>query len=287
MVRTKQTSGRSNGRSAEENRRWEEERERRHLAERLAAKRRKYKTGCEAFWDVSEETLKAGLVFRGATMEQLAGAWEVFGYFYSAYDWDGDHNEFESVLVSAGRLYINDDGSGKVDVPPECCGRASLTGDFQVEITFGPGDVLRYADRKNRISSSFDFVGEAAPRMLRRDDRAMGDIAVDEETMAGYDNVVGTDYDYSNKMSGQLLNAPIPALGLLEGDMVLAEEHETWSTKFFARRADAPVPFPRADYVTVAEKDDRIRELEHKYECLQDQLADLSKASRAAKRART
>jgi len=286
MPRTKQTGRKSTGKSAEENKRWEEEKELRRLAQELKARRRKYKTSCEAFWEVSEETLRAGLVFRGATMGQLAGAWEVFGYYHSAYDWDGDHTESEGVLVSAGRLYITDDGSGKVDVP-EGRGLSPLTGNFKVEIEFGPGDVLRYADQKPTIYSSFDFVGEAAPgTMLRKGDRKMGDVAVDEETMDGYDDVVGADYDYSNKMSGHLLHAPIPELRLLEGDMVLAEEHEAFSTKFFARRTDAPVPFPREDYVTVAEKDTRIEELEAEIGRLQDAQAERAGAP-AAKRART
>ena len=104
--------------------------------EALASRRLRYKADVgDRFWDASDDSLDASLVIRGPkTTAALEGTWEVFAFYVSMNDWDGDHDEIEVVLPSAGHLSIDESGAGVVDIPRSRCPHRPLTGTFSTEI---------------------------------------------------------------------------------------------------------------------------------------------------------
>ena len=280
MVRTKQTARKSTGGKRPPRRNAvrpgpalteeELEKEEKRVADEqaLASRRLFYKADAgDHFWDVSDASLDASLVIRGATTAALAGRYEIFGFYLSMNDWGGDHDEREVVLPSAGHLSIDESGEGCVDVPRNDVPARPLTGAFSTEIL---EDVEPRPYSSTGYWHTFEFVSKEGDP-IRWDDRGMARNKArpawaheDED-----EDRVGGDFDNAGKLCCGVVHGDVPALRLCDGDLLLSEALELGSGVFFARRRDAPVPFPRADYVRVSEKDqllsaalERVRELE-------------------------
>jgi hypothetical protein len=273
------------------------------LAEKLVelvGRRRRYKADAgDRFWDVSLESLEA-LVFRGATLVQLAGEWEIFGTHIAQHDWESDFWESELVLREAGHLFIGDDGAGVIEISDQP-GTPPLSGAFSIEFyksehswPWKRRSERRFLETKKfdadaREWAFFEF-DSVEGDSLRWDARGRGPETklVDGDLV---DDVlrVGLNWDMAGKLACGVVHEDVPSMQLLEGDLVVAEVGEVNGSLLFARRRDASVPFPRADFVSMTFKDRalsaalaRVRELESERDVVVDLTLDDSNDDAAA-----
>ena len=250
----------------------------------LVKRRDRYKADAgDRFWDVTLESLYA-LVFRSATLAELAGEWEIFGSHEAVRD-----SEAESVLEAAGHLSIGDNGAGVIDIHQQPY-NGPLSGAFSIEFyksddcpwkRRSAGETKGFIeDARDWAFFEFDSVEGVS---LRWDARGRGPKTKFDEggSYVDDDMRVGQDWDMAGKLACGVVHEDVPSMRLLEGDLVVAEMCEMSLHLLFARRRDAPVPFPRADFVSVALKDralsaalTRIRELESERDVVVDLTLD-------------
>jgi len=296
MPRTKQTARRSLGGKKPRDGLSEEERERRRAeaeaAEALRVRKLSYKPGVEQLWDVTSDALDANLELRNARPGELDGDWEVYGYFRDAWDWDGSHYQDEEVLPLAGRVRIRG-ASGSVDVPGESWTKrpfntTRLTGAFDVtplesESGFGkaPEGPVPWPQMGSRARAAFWFKGAT----LRRDD-GEGDDS-DEDAPEPESGRVGGDFDYRGVLPCAVVAKPVQGLHLLEGDLYISDQRECITEMWFARKVDAPVPFPRADFVRLPPAEVDLAAALARVAELEAELRGRGDAEPPAKRAKT